>query len=91
MDKVIELFDGIKNVEFTEFTYCEEVKAELPVFTLTDIPAGEWNIRARIQNTKMFVEILGRQPKDYQEVLTWVRGMIPEETENLHQPEVVII
>jgi hypothetical protein len=85
MEQVIELFDVVKNVEFTEFSYREEVKAELPVFTLTDIPAGEWNIRARFQNIKMFVEILGRQPKDYQEVLTWVRGMSPEETENLHQ------
>jgi hypothetical protein len=87
----LELFDGVKNVEFTEFTYCEEVGANLPVFTLTEPSAEEWNRRARIQNTKMFVEILGRKPKDYQEVLTWVRGKIPEETENLHQPEVVII
>jgi hypothetical protein len=76
MDNVLELFDGLKNVEFTEFQYCEEVKTELPVFTLTDIPADEWNSRARINNTIMFVRIRKRIPKDYDEVLAWVYSFL---------------
>jgi hypothetical protein len=79
MDKVIELFDGLKNVEFTEFQYIEEVGAELPVFTLTDIPADEWNRRARINNTKMFVQIHERQPVNYIEVLAWVYSLLNDE------------
>jgi hypothetical protein len=76
---VLELFKGVKNVEFTEFQYCEEVKAELPVFTLTDIPADEWNRRARINNTKMFVQIHERLPVNYEEVLTWVYSHLDDE------------
>jgi hypothetical protein len=73
------LFDGVKNMEFTEFQYVEEVEAELPVFTLTDIPVDEWNRRARINNTKMFVQIHERLPVNYEEVLTWVYSHLDDE------------
>lgn len=74
-----ELFYGIKNVEFEGFTYCEEVGAELPVFELTDISAEEWNRQAKISNTKAFIEVHGRQPVNYDEALSWVWSLIPEE------------
>jgi hypothetical protein len=77
MNDIIEVFDGVKNIEFKELTQLEDVKAEFPVFTLKEKEAEEWNKKARIQNTKMFSEVLNRQPKDYQEVLTWVYGFIP--------------
>jgi hypothetical protein len=38
---ILEVFDGVKNVEFSGFEYLKEVQAELPVFTLTDIPVDE--------------------------------------------------
>jgi hypothetical protein len=79
MDNVLEIFDGLKNVEFTEFQYCEEVRAELPVFTLTDIPVDDWNREAKVNNTKAFIEKFNRVPLDYDEVLTWVYSMIPDQ------------
>jgi len=78
MTELLELFDGAKNVEFKEFTYVKEVQAEIPVFTLTDIPVEDWNRRARIQNTKTFVEITGRLPVDYKEVLNWINSYTTE-------------
>jgi hypothetical protein len=79
MIDVLEIFDGVKNVEFTEFQYVEEVKAELPVFTLTDIPADEWNHRAKVNNTKAFIENFNRDPRDYDEVLIWVYSHLDDE------------
>jgi hypothetical protein len=74
MVEVLEVFDGANNIEFKDFTYIKEVGADLVTFTLKEEPAEEWNRKAKIQNTKMFVEIIGRQPKDYQEVLSWIYG-----------------
>jgi hypothetical protein len=82
MSDVLGLFDRVKNVKFTEFTYCKEVDADLPVFTLTEPTAEEWNKRARKQNTKMFIEIHNRHPEDYDEVLSWVYAFISEYKEN---------
>jgi len=64
-------FFGIKNVEYMGDTYFEEVGAELPVFKLVDIPAEEWNVKALKLNTKTFIEIFNRQPKDDEEVMRW--------------------
>jgi hypothetical protein len=74
MMDVIEVFDGIKNVEFKEFKYLEEAGTDLPVFILKLETADEWNKKARIQNTKMYIQITKRIPKDYHEVLTWIYG-----------------
>ncbi|KGP59365.1 hypothetical protein NP92_14515 [Anoxybacillus gonensis] len=73
---------GVKNVEFTGHLYCKETGRELPVFTLNEPSVEEWNRRAKIQNTKMFVQIMKRQPENYQEVLNWVYSLIPENEEN---------
>jgi hypothetical protein len=78
MNDVIELFDGVKNVEFESFTYCEELGADLPVFTLKEPSAEEWNRKTRIQNAKMFTEIMGRQPSNEQEVLKWIYSLTGE-------------
>jgi hypothetical protein len=68
-DSVLELFDGVRNVEFKGLL---SVGAEPPVFTLKEPTKEEWNHKAQIQNTKMFVLIYNRQPKDYNEVLVWI-------------------
>lgn len=77
-----KIFEGVKNVEFTGYHYCKETGSELPVFTLNEPSVEEWNRRAKIQNTKMFIQIMKRQPKNYQEVLDWVYSLIPENEEN---------
>lgn len=79
MPDVLELFDGVKNVEFEGVKYFEEVGADLPVFTLTDIPAERWNAMAEKSNTEAFIKEFSRQPKNYEEVLVWVYSLIPNE------------
>jgi hypothetical protein len=74
MFEVLEVFDGANNIEFKEFTYIKEVSAELPVFKIKEPTIEEWNKRARKQNTKMFIQINKKLPKDYQEVLNWIYG-----------------
>lgn len=74
MVEVMEIFDGIKNVEFQKLTYCKEVGTELPVFKIKEPTVEEWNKKARTQNTKMYIQINKRIPKDYQEVLTWINA-----------------
>jgi hypothetical protein len=82
MNDAMKLFSGVKNVEFEGHTYVEEIGAELPLFTLVDIPADRWNAMAKESNTKAFIELVGRQPVDYKEVLTWVYSLIPGHKEN---------
>lgn len=72
----------VKNIEFTGYHFCKEAGRELPVFMLKEPSAEEWNERAKEQNTKMFVQIMKRQPKNYQEVSNWVQLLIPEKAEN---------
>jgi hypothetical protein len=86
MIDVVEVFDSAKNVEFKKLAYYEKLDAELATFTLADIPTKEWNRRAERTNTKMFVEVHNRQPKNYDEVLSWVWSLISEQKEN--QPTV---
>jgi hypothetical protein len=74
MVDVMEVFDGAKNVDFEEYAYCEEIQFGVPVFKMKEPSVEEWNRRSRIQNTKMFIQINNRLPKDYQEVLTWIYG-----------------
>lgn len=75
-------FYGAQNVEFEEFMFCEGQSEEVPSFTLTEPTADEWNTKARRQNTKMFVEVLKRQPKNYEEVLIWANSFIPGKKES---------
>ncbi|WP_419961808.1 hypothetical protein [Psychrobacillus sp. BM2] len=75
---VLEVFDGAMNVEFKELAYYEET-IELPVFTLEEDTVEEWNAKAKKQNIKMFVADTGKQPKDYEEVLSWIYCLIEEE------------
>lgn len=77
---VIEVFDEAKNVDFLEFTNCEGLGAELPVFSLKEPTTAEWNRKAKIQNTKMFIRIMKRNPRSYQEVLEWIHS--PKKEEN---------
>lgn len=69
MNDVLEVFDGVKNVDFKCF---EDTEAELPVFSLVEPTAAEWNAKARTQNIKMFIQINKRVPKDYKEVSMWI-------------------
>jgi hypothetical protein len=70
----IELFDGVTNIDFKGLAFVEELKAEVPVFKLREPSPEEWNKRAREQNTKIFIQLHKRQPKDYNEVLAWING-----------------
>jgi hypothetical protein len=79
VNSVMDLFKGVKNVEFTGHEYSKEVKATLPVFTLKEPPAEEWDRRAKKINTEAFIEKFNRQPKDYEEFLIWVYSHIPDE------------
>lgn len=80
-------FYGAKNVEFEEFKYVEEVGEELPVFTLTEPSAEEWSRSAGIQNTKMFISIHNREPKDLDEVYDWIYSLLPEDVKDHRQKE----
>lgn len=72
------MLNGIKNVNYVGNVFVEEISQELPLFILEDIPAEEWNRRARIQNTKMFIQEHKRLPFDYEEVKAWVYSFIPK-------------
>jgi hypothetical protein len=74
MDCSIDLFDGVTNIDFKGLALVEELKAEVPVFKLREPSPEEWNKRAREQNTKIFIQLHKRQPKDYNEVLVWING-----------------
>ncbi|WP_217270036.1 hypothetical protein [Neobacillus endophyticus] len=72
MSNAIDMFDQVKNVEFMVITYNEEIQAEIPSFKLKEPSTEEWNKKARIQNTKMFIQINKKMPQTYQEVLAWI-------------------
>jgi hypothetical protein len=62
--------------------YLDIVGREVPVFTIVEPSVEEWNRKARVQNTKLFVEIHERQPENYDEVLCWVCSIGAEQKEN---------
>lgn len=72
---VLEIFDGVKNVEFDRMACCEEYNAELPVFTLAEETVVEWNAKARKQNTKAFIEVFGKDPECYDDVISWIHSL----------------
>lgn len=44
------------------------------VAILEDYDAARWNDLARRTNTKTFIQLTGRQPRNYEEVLEWFRN-----------------
>lgn len=72
-------FEKVSNIEFTGYQYIEDVDRELPCYTLHEPSTEEWNRRAKIQNTKMFVQKFNRKPKDYEEVMVWLWSLFPNE------------
>jgi hypothetical protein len=81
------LIHQAKNVDFSGQTHFEG--AELPVFTIKEPSVEEWNRKAREANTKMFIRIMGRQPKDYNEVLAWI--YTPENEENCQAATIAVL
>lgn len=67
---VLEVFDGVKNVEFTRFY------DELPVFTLAEETVEAWNTKAKLMNTKSFIRMTGKLPANYSEVKAWMSELI---------------
>lgn len=74
------LLSGIKNVEFDGYEFVEEAGSEFPLFMLNETTVEEWNVKAYKANTKMFIHITGRQPKDYTEVRAWMDSNIKDLT-----------
>lgn len=68
---ILDVFDQVENVEFKEIT------EDLLTFTLADPTPEEWNRKAKIQNTKMFVELHNRLPANYEEVSNWINKKAP--------------
>lgn len=59
------LIDGVKNIDLINSN----------VAILEDYDTERWNALAEKQNTKMFIELVGRQPRNYEEVRNWVRSL----------------
>ncbi|RHW31494.1 hypothetical protein D1B31_22060 [Neobacillus notoginsengisoli] len=73
---MLKQLQELQNVDFEGYAYFEEQEAVLPVFTLMDIPADEWNRRARINNTEAFIREHRRMPDTYEEVRSWIDSLI---------------
>lgn len=58
------LIDGVKNIDLINSN----------VAILEDYDMERWNALAEKQNTKMFIQMVGRQPRDYEEVRKWVKS-----------------
>lgn len=56
----------VKNIDFYEGSN---------VAILEDYDTARWNALAERQNTKMFVQMNGRDPVDYEEVRSWVHSI----------------
>lgn len=80
---VIEVFDEISNVEFSELGFAPRYAEELPVFKIRNVPADEWNQKAFNINKKTFTEIFKREPKNDDEVLAWIRSITHKESPSL--------
>lgn len=68
-----KLFEGVKNVECNGNMKVDGVI--LQTVRLQDLSVDRWNSLAEKQNTKMFIELVGRQPRNYEEVRNWVRSL----------------
>lgn len=57
---------NVKNIDFYEGSN---------VAILEDYDAARWNALAERTNTRMFIQLNGRDPVDYAEVQEWVRAL----------------
>ncbi len=57
---------NVKNIDFY---------SDSNVAILEDYDTARWNALAERQNTKMFVQMNGRDPVNYEEVRSWVRSL----------------
>lgn len=74
MPNAVEMLMQCNNVDFEGYAYCEQLEREMQVFVLNEPSVEEWNAKAEKQNTKMFIQIKKRVPKDYEEVNAWVHS-----------------
>lgn len=63
------LIDGVKNIDL--------INSKVAI--LEDYDSERWNALAEKQNTKMFIQMVGRKPRDYEEVREWVRRLSTNE------------
>lgn len=57
---------NIKNIDFIEGSN---------IAILEEYCTDRWNALAERTNTKSFIRMTGRQPMNYEEVQTWVKGL----------------
>lgn len=81
-NQLINQLIKIKNIEYIGVTYSEDLNRDLPAFELKEHSVEEWNKKAKVQNTRMFIKKFNRQPRDYNEVLAWIYSMIPGNEES---------
>lgn len=62
------------NVDFMGYVHDEDLGQHFSCFKIKEATTEEWNKRAAEQNTKIFVQVHKRAPKDYNEVMEWTRG-----------------
>lgn len=74
MIDVLEVFDGVRNVEFVEL----EATTDLPVFTIKEPTVEGWNAKAELINTKSFIRMTGKLPANYSVVREWVSSLISD-------------
>lgn len=67
------LFKGVNNIVFNGEMEFDGIT--LQTVRLQDLSVDRWNSFAEKQNTKMFIELVGRQPRNYEEVRNWVRSL----------------
>lgn len=58
------LFDKLKNID--------PINSKVAI--LEDYDVARWNNLARRTNTKTFIQLTGRQPRNYEEVLSYFRN-----------------
>ena len=57
---------NIKNIDFSD---------NLNIAVLEDYDVDRWNALAERTNTRMFIQMNGRDPVNYEEVRVWVRSL----------------
>lgn len=72
MINVMEKLKEVNNVESKGMQTIEELGGMVPILKLTEEPARVWNEKAKKINTRTFISIHRREPKNYDEVLEWI-------------------
>lgn len=90
MKSSVELLSTCKNV--VPFGVTEVADGlELPTLSLVEPSVEEWNRKAEIQNTKMFIQLQRRIPNNYGEVLKWIYSFVePQYIPEQHKEAVSI-